>query len=112
MKNVINYWTCVTPANYLFTRNSFHSGVKSGEMSEGDKMKDQPKKMEATEKPMEVSKQEVTQEKSEPVSVAVPASAVVPMTKNMQADQDLDKVNPSEGESQSSSVSSHSKRSN
>ncbi|OQR66787.1 hypothetical protein BIW11_13928 [Tropilaelaps mercedesae] len=72
--------------------------IKDGVMSGGDKMKDQPeqaKKPAEADQPPE-SKHDVTQEKAEPPAVAVPASAVVHVGKNMQAEQDLDKPSPSD----------------
>ncbi|XP_022647331.1 uncharacterized protein LOC111273976 [Varroa jacobsoni] len=73
--------------------------VKDGAIPEDGKVKEQPdqtKKVEPIEP--EVLKQEVSQDKSEPVAIAVPASAVVPVGKNMQSEQDLDKLSSANGE--------------
>jgi len=79
-----------------------NSTAKGGAMTDTDKMKadqgdsqQQPQMPDAKQTP-DVSKQDVFQEKSEPVAVAVPASAVVPVGKNMQGEQDLDQPGTSD----------------
>lgn len=79
---------------------------QDGAIPEDGKVKEQPdqtKKVEPIEP--EVLKQEVSQDKSEPVAIAVPASAVVPVGKNMQSEQDLDKLSSANGEKSGAGVS-------
>jgi len=92
-----------TPADSEKPSAPVNSTVKDGAMSEDDQMTeqaDQATKPEAADQP-EISKQEVAQEKTEAIAVAVPASAVVPVGKNMQAEQDLDKPSPADSDKSS-----------